>query len=150
MANLTALFLGDAAGWASAQLALHSVQPLWGGHRISVGPGAAATVRLVDPGCRAERRFRLALGPAEARVLIQAAVDHDLLAIAPPPRHRALVPDEASTTLTLSQGDRRSYRLVVWANDPPPSPAQAISAALLALLPRVQGLTPEYSGPYQA
>lgn len=150
MTNLTALFLGDAAGWASAQLTLHSVQPLWGGQIIALGPGAAAVVRLVDPGCRSERRFRLGLDPAAARALLQAAVDHDLLAIAPPLRDRPLLPDEASTTLTLSQGDRRSYRLTVWANDPPPPPAQAISAALLALLPQVRGQAPEHSGAYQA
>jgi hypothetical protein len=149
MPNLTALFLEDTAGWAEAQLTLASVQPLWGGHVIALGPGALALVRLVAPGCRSERRFRLSLDPHDARAMLQIVVDHDLLAITPPIRDRPLVPDETSTTLTLSRGGRRTYCLTIWANDPPPPPAQVICAALLDLQARVQVLEPEYVGAYQ-
>lgn len=148
MANLTARFLGNPAGWDSVALQLWSVQRLWGGHIIGVVGTGMATVRRVGTGTHWEQRYEFALGREEVDALPRLLIAHDLLAIGLPER-ASLVPDEAETVLTLRKG-RRAFTLTTWANDPHDARVSAVVAALCDLELRADGLTPLYDGPYQS
>lgn len=146
-AVLTALFLGQPAGWARARLELASLHPLWGGHTVCVEGAGATRIRLVERGLSYERAFQLQLGVEPAHALLRLCVEHDLLAIDPPER-AFLIPDESATELRLSCG-RRSFRVLCWDHDPPGPAFNAISRALLELRGLTRDAAPVYQGPYR-
>ncbi len=132
--NLTQLFLGPEEMWPTAMLLAESIHPLWGGWAIRLPGLGEATVRAVGPGGRIERRFGLALDPAERRALFQRLVEMDLLSTRIAER-TSFIPDETSTTLTLSR-DRRSFAITLWAHDPPQAGLRDLLNSLQALVVR--------------
>ncbi len=132
--NLTRLFLGPEETWPTATLLAESIHPLWGGWAIRLPGAGEAIVRAVGPGGRIERRFTLALDPSERRGLFQRLIDIDLLATRIAER-KSFIPDETSTTITLSR-DRRSFSIVLWAHDPPQAGLRDLLTVLQALVTR--------------
>ncbi|HQX11339.1 MAG TPA: hypothetical protein PLG23_11525 [Thermoflexales bacterium] len=132
--NLTQLFLGPEEEWPQATLAAESIHPLWGGWAIRLPGAGEATVRAVAPGARIERRFTLPLDPDERRALLQRLIDLDLISIRIAER-KSYIPDETSTTLTLSR-DRRSFAVTLWAHDPPLAGLRDLLISLQAFVTR--------------
>lgn len=142
--NLTQLFLGPEETWPTATLLAASIHPLWGGWAIRLPGSGEATVRAVAPGARIERSFGLALDPAERRALFQRLIDLDLLSTRIAER-KSFIPDETSTTLTLSR-DRRSFSITLWAHDPPQAGLRDLLTSLQALVSRATTHPPAPAG----
>ena len=132
--NLTRLFLGAEDMWPQATLLAESIHPLWGGWSIRLPGAGDASVRAVGPGARIERHFGLPLEPAERRAVFQRIIDIDLCSVQVAER-KSFIPDETSTTLTLSR-DRRSFQITLWAHDAPQAGLRDLLIALQTLVTR--------------
>ena len=132
--NLTRLFLGPEETWPTATFLAESIHPLWGGWAIRLPGAGDPTVRAVAPGARIERSFGLTLDPAERRALFERLIEMDLLSARIAER-KSFIPDETSTTLTLSR-DRRAFSITLWAHDPPQAGLRDLLISLQALVTR--------------
>jgi hypothetical protein len=144
--NLTRLFLGPEETWPTATLLAESIHPLWGGWAIRLPGAGDAIVRAVAPGARIERRFGLSLDSAERSALFQRLIDMDLLSTRIAER-RSFMPDETSTTLTLSR-DRRAFSITLWAHDPPQPGLRDLLISLQALVTRATTHPPAEGEPH--
>ncbi len=140
--NKTATFLGPEYTWHRVQIELHDVQALHGGVRV-VLPSFTAQQSFVTcyaPGGE-ETRYKLRLGWQEKKALCALCVAHDLLAIES--EQRMGIPDEARPEITLTNAQRRSHTVALWAGAVADNERfAAVYQALLSLIARTAGQKP--------
>lgn len=142
----TAEFLGPAAGWSAAYLALNDVQGLWGGRVVYLAGAGRLLLQHVERG-RMETRHALELPAAEAQAALALCGAHDLLNLTLPARPG--IPDEAYITLTLINPAGAIRAVGKWAGQAHPG-FQALYAQLLGWEQRARAAPALYRGPYQA
>lgn len=141
----TAEFLGPEDGWARARLELRDVHGLWGGRDVRVDGAGRVIVRVVDPTGQ-EERYEATVPADEAKGLLRAAADADVLNVEVPQRRGA--PDEARPRLVVVSGRGLDRSTSKWAGDAVPA-FDGVQKALVALADRVVGQAkPTLAGRY--
>lgn len=129
--NETAQFLGEREGWRGATLVMDAVHGLWGGWHLRVGGDGRVAGRGVPPSAP-QSQFQKRIAGEAVHLLFELCIQHDLIRIQFPPRD-GYIPDEAHTTLMLTNGMGEIRRVTRWAHDPEHEGFEAICYALKAL-----------------
>jgi hypothetical protein len=142
--NETSAFLGPKNRWAECTVVLKDIQGLWGGTAIYLDGSGSCLIRAIARG--QEKRFSVRLSPDEMSALLSLCIDADLVAVKI--KERSGVPDEARPTITLKNGEGRTFKLAKWAKDEVPR-FDKVYQALLDLRKKTDGVKPEYEGKWQ-